>query len=276
MIRFIIDSTFGISKEFAKKENIKVVSLKMMLDGKTTEETYPDEWEPFYQDLIKSKNFPTSSQPNPQNFIDAIEEIYSEDENAEIIILTIAEFLSGTINSAKIATNNYPNKKIFAVDTGAVCACSVMMLEEMLDMAKKGKTFEEICEIAPKIKENLQILFVPSTMEYLKRGGRVGKLSACILDILKIKPIFRFINNKISVPKKSIGTIKAFSDAITMLPQKIKKISACFIYDKTHLPLLLKKLNEKINKKIDEFAVSPMFGVHVGVGSVGIATLSEY
>ncbi len=276
MIRFIIDSTFGISKEFAKKEKIKVVNLKMMLDGKTVEETYPDEWEPFYQDLIKSKNFPTSSQPNPQNFIDAIEEIYSEDENAEIFILTIAEFLSGTINSAKIAANNFSNKKIAVMDTGAVCACSVMMLEEMLDMAKAGKTFEEIAQIAPKIKENLQILFVPSTMEYLKRGGRVGKLSACILDILKIKPIFRFANNEISVPKKSIGLGKAFSDAISMLPKKIKKMSACFIYDKTHFPLLLKKLSEKISQKIDEFSVSPMFGVHVGVGSVGIATLSEY
>lgn len=276
MIRFIVDSTFGISKEFAKKENIKVVSLKMMLDGKTTEEKYPDEWEPFYEELASSKNFPTSSQPNPQNFIDAIEEIYSEDENAEIFILTIAEFLSGTINSAKIATLNYPNKKIYATDTGAVCACSVMMLEEMLEMAKNGKSFEEIIEIIPKIKENLQIVFVPSTMEYLKRGGRVGKLSACILDILKIKPIFRFINNQISVPKKSLGLGKAFADAISMLPKKIKKISACFIHDKTHLPLLLKKLNEKISQKICEFSVSPMFGVHVGVGSVGIATLAEY
>lgn len=277
MIRFIVDSTFGITKEFAEQNKIKVVKLKMMLDGETVEEGFQDEWAPFYEKIKNSKNFPTSSQPNPQAFSDAIEEIYSEDKNAEIFILTIAEYLSGTINSATIAASSFEGKKIKAIDTGAVCACSVMMLEEMIELAKEGKTFEELVEIAPKIKENLQIQFVPSTMEYLKRGGRIGKLSATILDVLRIKPIFLFKNNEISVTKKTLGLGKAIVEAIAMLPKKIKKMAACFIYEETNLPMLYNKLAAKFpNMKIKKFAVSPMFGVHVGIGSVGIATLAEY
>lgn len=277
MIRFIVDSTFGITREFAEENKIKVVKLKMMLDGETTEEGFHDEWNAFYEKIKTSKNFPTSSQPSPQAFIDAIEEIYQEDKDAEIFILTIAEYLSGTINSANLAVSNFEGKKIKAIDTGAVCACSVMMLEEMIDLAREGKTFEELAEIAPRIKENLQIQFVPSTMEYLKRGGRIGKLSATILDVLKIKPIFLFKNNEISVTKKTLGLAKAIVDAISMLPKKIKKIAACFIYEETNLPMLFNKLSAKFPKiKIAKFAVSPMFGVHVGIGSVGIATLAEY
>lgn len=277
MIRFIVDSTFGITKEFAEQNNIKVVKLKMMLDGETVEEGFQEEWKPFYEKIKNSKNFPTSSQPNPQAFTDAIEEVYNEDKDAEIFILTIAEYLSGTINSATIATSNFEGKKIIAMDTGAVCACSIMMLEEMIDLANEGKTFEEIAEIAPKIKENLQIQFVPATMEYLKRGGRIGKLSATILDVLRIKPIFLFKNNEISVTKKTLGLGKAIVDAISMLPKKIKKIAACFIYDDLNLPMLYNKLAAKFPKiKIEKFGVSPMFGVHVGIGAVGIATLAEY
>ena len=166
MIRFIVDSTFGITKEFAIKENVKVVNLKMLLDDETTEEGFPEQWPAFYEKLINSKNFPTSSQPSPQAFIDAINEIYAEDKNAEIIILTIAEYLSGTINSAKLAVQNFENKKIYATDTGAVCACSVMMLEELIELAKNGTSFEELINIIPNIKSKLQIQFVPSTMKY--------------------------------------------------------------------------------------------------------------
>ena len=277
MIRFIVDSTFGITKEFAEENNVKVVKLKMILDGETTEEGYQGTWAEYYEKIKNSKNFPTSSQPSPQNFIDAINEIYSEDANAEIFILTIAEYLSGTINSATLAANSFEGKKIKAIETGAVCACSVMMLEEMLSLSKQGKTFDEISALAPKIKENLGILFVPATMEYLKRGGRVGKLAANVLDILKIKPIFSFKNNVISIPKKSIGLGKAFIDAISLLPAKIKKMAACFIYEEINLPKLYDKLVAKFPKlEIKKFPVSPMFGVHVGIGAVGIATLSEY
>lgn len=277
MIRFIVDSTFGITKKFAQSNNVKVVKLKMMLDGETVQEGFHDEWQPFYEKLMTSKNFPTSSQPSPQEFIDAIEEIYQEDKNAEIFILTIAECLSGTINSATLASKNFENKKIMAIDTGAVSACSLMMLEEMIELAREGKTFEEILEIIPRIKENLQIQFIPSTMEYLKRGGRIGKLSATILDVLKIKPIFLFENNKISVTKKVLGIGKAVIDAIAMMPQKLKKISACYIYKDTNLQLLFNKLSAKFpTQKIEKYPVSPMFGVHVGIGSIGIATLSEY
>ena len=89
MIRFIVDSTFGITREFAEENNVKVVKLKMILDGETTEEGYQETWAEYYEKIKNSKNFPTSSQPSPQNFIDAINEIYSEDANAEIFILTI-------------------------------------------------------------------------------------------------------------------------------------------------------------------------------------------
>ena len=277
MIRFIVDSTFGVSRKFAEENKVKVVKLKMLLDGETTEEGFHETWTEFYEKLKNSKNFPTSSQPSPQAFVDAINEIYSEDENAEIFILTIGERLSGTINSATLAANSFEGKKIEAIDSGAACTCSFLMLEEMMKLANSGKTFEELSALAPKIKENLSIAFVPATMEYLKRSGRVGKLAASVLDILKIKPIFYFKNNELSVPKKSLGLAKAFIDAISLLPAKIKQLAVCYIYEELNLPKLIEKVKAKFPKlEIRKIPVSPMFGVHVGIGAVGVAALSEY
>ena len=151
------------------------------------------------------------------------------------------------------------------------------MVEEIVDLIKAGKSFDEIVNRAiPVLKENLEIQFVPETMEYLKRGGRIGKLSATLASILKIKPVFSFKNGMISIKKKVLGIGKAISDMISLLPQKLKKLYVCYIYDDTNVDTIKRKL-EQSNIKYDGIVnVTPVFGSHVGIGAIGIASLQEY
>ena len=154
---------------------------------------------------------------------------------------------------------------------GLVVLLSFIAQKEMLSaVSAKG---DKAISIVPYIL----CAVIPATMEYLKRGGRVGKLAASVLDILKIKPIFHFKNNILSVPKKSLGLAKAFIDAISLIPAKIKQLAVCYIYEELNLPKLIEKVKAKFPKlNIRKIPVSPMFGVHVGIGAVGIATLAEY
>lgn len=277
MIRLIVDSTFGLSKEYAQKNNIEVVNLKMILDGEIYDEGFEDTWGDFYEKMKASKSFPTTSQPSPQDFMDAIDKIYSEDENAEILILTISNALSGTINSATIAAQSYKDKTVVAHDSKQAATCGRLLTEEVVDHINKGISFNDLLNLLPTIENALKIQFVPDSMDSLKRGGRIGTLSATLASILKIKPLFKFADGKISITKKVLGLSKAITDAILELPKKMKKLYICYIYDKINVPKIAEKLKSMLGlENIEAVGLEPVFGVHVGIGSIGLASLEEY
>ncbi len=277
MIRLIVDSTFGISRKYAEENKIEVVRLKMILGEEIYEEGFEDTWADFYEKMKTSKYFPTTSQPSPQDFMDAINKIYSEDPDAEILILTISNALSGTINSATIAANSFEGKRVVAHDSRQAATCGRMMTEEVVDHIKAGISFDELLELLPKIEKSLAIQFVPDSMDALKRGGRIGTLGATLANILKIKPLFKFADGKLSITKKVLGLTKAITDAISLLPKKLKKIYICYIYDKVNVPKIAEKLKQMLGlENIEEVGLEPVFGVHVGIGAIGIASLAEY
>ncbi len=277
MIHIIADSTFGIPKNYADKHSINIVNLKLILDDVVSEEGFEEDWENFYSRLKASKNFPSTSQPSPEDFIEKIKKVYDEDKDAEIIILTISQALSGTINSATLAVKEFNDKKIIAIDSAEAAACGRIMVEEVVDLIDKGKSFEEIVNKAiPILKQKLMIQFVPETMEYLKRGGRIGKLSATLASILKIKPVFNFRDGMISITKKVLGLGKAISDMIAELPEKLKKLYVCYIDDDSNVNSILKKLDQSNIKYNGVAKIGPVFGCHVGIGAVGLASLEDY
>lgn len=277
MIRLIVDSTFGISRKYAEENNIEVVHLKMILGNETYEEGFEDTWADFYEKMKVSKYFPTTSQPSPQDFIDAINRIYDKDPDAEVLILTISNALSGTINSATIAANSFEGKRIVAHDSKQAATCGRMLTEEVVEHIKNGITFDNLLELLPKIESALAIQFVPDSMDALKRGGRIGTLGAAIANILKIKPLFKFSNGKLTITKKVLGLTKAITEAIALLPKKLKKLYICYIYDKVNVPKITEKLKSMLGfENIEEVGLEPVFGVHVGIGAIGLASLEEY
>lgn len=277
MIRLIVDSTFGISRKYAEENNIEVVHLKMILGNETYEEGFEDTWADFYEKMKVSKYFPTTSQPSPQDFIDAINRIYDKDPEAEVLILTISNALSGTINSATIAANSFEGKRVVAHDSKQAATCGRMLTEEVVEHIKNGITFDNLLELLPKIESALAIQFVPDSMDALKRGGRIGALGAAIANILKIKPLFKFSNGKLTITKKVLGLTKAITEAIALLPKKLKKLYVCYIYDKVNVPKITEKLKSMLGlENIEEVGLEPVFGVHVGIGAIGLASLEEY
>lgn len=276
MIKLIVDSTFGLTKEYIKENDISVVNLKLILDGVVTDEGGVDKWAEFYERLEKSENFPTTSQPSPQDFISAIEKIYKKEENAEVLILTIAESLSGTINSAKLAVKEFENKKIEVMDSHQGTVGSKILCEAVVDKINAGSNFEEIVEYVKVLQKKIELFFVPTTMEYLKRGGRIGKLSATLASVLSIKPIFLFKDGVISVSKKVLGLSRALNDMVLSLPKELEKLYICYIYNNENVKLIADKLKTLINlDNIEIMPVSPVFGCHVGIGALGLAALAK-
>lgn len=276
MIKLIVDSTFGLEKKYIEENDIKVVSLKLLLGDKTFVEEGPSTWDTFFDEFEKSKDFPKTSQPSPEDFIKALKQIYKKNEDAKVIILTISSFLSGTINSANIAKNHFPNKEIKVMDSLQATVGSKILLEKVVEDIKAGKNFKQVIENIESTRNRIDLFFVPASMEYLKRGGRIGVLSAALASVLSIKPIFHFKNGAITITKKVLGLSKALIDMVLLLPKKLEKVYVCYIHSQQHIAQIVEKVKALLGfEKVELMPVCPVFGAHVGIGAVGIAALAS-
>lgn len=278
MIRLIVDSTCCMSKEYAKKNGIEIVNLEVMLGDLHQEEGFSDNWKEFFVKLKGTKDFPKTSQPAPERFEKACEKILKEDKDAKIIILTISNTISGTINAAQIAASKFPKGTVFAIDSGACVQSNLVIAEEIIERIKKGITIDTLLREIEKMKAHAMIQFVPSTMEYLKRGGRIGALSATIANVLNIKPIITFKNGVLSSKKKTLGMMNAITEMVKSIPEKFKKLKLAYIYESDFLVKLQEKVKSFLgmDKTLEVAAIGPVVGSHIGIGAIGIATLEDY
>lgn len=276
MVKFIVDSTFGITRDYATENGIKVVTLTLSIGTKEYTEGYPEEWDGFYKDLARSKNGAKTSQPSPEKFTAAIDEILAEDCDSEIMIFTIADRLSGTIGSAKIAVAAYPDKKIAAINSCEAGPSALMFLRELVDARNAGATFDEITELASDLQQRIAMQFVPASLTELARGGRVNKLLSRVGNILKIKPVFEFAKNDLTIYAKALGLNRAVDAALAHMPQKFDRLLVYYIGDDKNVQVLKDRLNKKFGlTEIEVVPMCPVGGVHIGIGTVGIVTLAS-
>lgn len=274
MVYLVVDSTCCVSEQYVKDNNIKVIDLKVTLDGVTRTEGFEDTWGSFFSALKNTKSFPQTSQPSPVEFEEIYKSIFEKDKLAEIVVVTLSSSLSGTVNSARLAAQSVNPERIFIVDSGQTCQSELLLIEEVVEMIKQGKTGKEIEQVANDLKTKICIQFVPSTMEYLKRGGRISLLSATFASVLNIKPILCFKNGVLTCAKKVLGMGKALSEMIANVPKTVKKIYVCYINESEYLQKLIDKVNATFHTNIVEGKnIGPIVGSHIGMGAVGLATI---
>lgn len=274
MIKLVIDSTSYIEKEYAQKHDIKVVNLNTTINDYSIEEGFEDNWNTFFDKLKNSKDFPKTSQPTPAEFEGVYNEILLKNPETEIITITLSQSLSGTYNSARLAAENVNKNKIFVIDSGQTAQSQLLFLEQIIELIEQGKTAKEIFDMQENLRKSVCIQFVPQTMEYLKRGGRIDLLSATIASVLNIKPILSFKNGKLENTKKCLGMQKAISEMVAEIPKTVKKIYVCYIHEAEWTQKLMDKVNQAFNFGITQAKkIGPVIGSHIGIGAVGLAYL---
>ncbi len=267
-IRIITDSTASIPREFVKEHDLIIVPLKITLDQEESYDYWEDEYHVFYDKLAKSKSFPTTSLPSPEEFDQKFSEVVANGDQA--VCLTISSSLSGTYNSARLAAEKYGDS-IAVVDSGQTCQALWLLVEEIEELIEQGLSAVEIGKQMEQIKKKTFIHFIPETMEYLKRGGRISLLKASMATFLKIKPTLTFNDGKLENTKKSIGMGRAVRDLFEGLPKKIKKIFAIHIGDNPFFEKIKQIVSEKFKGiLVREGNISPIVGAHIGPGAIGI------
>lgn len=276
-IKIITDSTSYISKIILDKLDIEILSLSVSFGDETYKEIEISNKD-FFEKLNKNIKFPKSSQPALNDVIKLFDNILKNGD--DLIGIFLSSEMSGTYSSAVMVKNEmmskYPERKIEIIDSRSNCMQLGFSVIVAAEAAKKGDDFENIIENVNQVILKSRFIFIPDTLEYLHRGGRIGMAKSLIGSVLKIKPILSVKNGitynvmKVRTRKKAINSLIDLFNSDIIKNEFMDAVIHHIDCEKDALELA-KIINEKSNKKIEIVDIGPVIGVHVGPGAIGIA-----
>lgn len=279
-IALITDSTCGLSQDLIEQYNVQILRLKIIYKDKSYIDGIDITPEEVYAKL--EQELPTTSMPSYQDACDLFESLIDEGYT-HAIALPISSGLSGTINSLLLAAEQYADKlKTFVFDTKILSMAVGLSVIEIGKMIKAGESFDYICKEIPKLREKTSMYFVVDTLEYLIKGGRIGKVSGALGQILNLKPILSIDNNdgkyithsKVRGSKQSLKELVKIGTEILNRSKGKVVIMTGTMYEE--LETLKKIFNEHKNTTfLYTGTLTPVVGVHSGPRLLGFAILEE-
>lgn len=200
-VRIIVDSTADVSEKI--RGRLTVVPLTVHFGDEEYIDGVTISRQEFYEKLIESDVLPSTSQATPAAFASVFAEVAANSESA--VVLTISSKLSGTYQSAMIAAEDYPDN-IFVVDGKSAATGSGILAELALRLADSGMEAKEIADRLTEERENVCLIALLDTLEYLKRGGRISKAVAFAGGILSIKPVIGLREGEVIMLGKARGS----------------------------------------------------------------------
>ncbi len=275
-VRIIVDSAADVA------ENIKdkVTTLPMTLRFGETE--YTDgvtiTKHEFYEKLIESDALPTTSQIMPLAFEQAYKQALSKGE--DLIVITLSSKLSGTYQSALIAKDEVGADNIYVVDSLSVAVGEGILAERAVELMEEGKNANEIAEVLTKERENIRVIALLNTLEYLKKGGRISKTVAFAGEMLSIKPVVNIVNGEVNL----LGKARGSKQGNNLLVKEIENAGGVDFEKPVLLgytgleSTLLHKYIEDSRDLWKDYAedlpyalIGGIIGTHVGPGAVAVA-----
>jgi DegV family protein with EDD domain len=206
----VIDSTADFPEAPERYANFRVVPLYVLFGEESFKDYVDITPDRFYERLQTEAQLPTTSQPTPGDFLATYEELAPHYER--IIVLTIAATLSGTYGSAQTAVELLGGDKVRVIDSGTVSASLGLLAIGVQQRLERGTTDEEIDAFVAHYQREHHLLFTVSTLEYLAKGGRIGRAAAFAGNLLNVKPILAIRDGEVIPLKRVRGNHKAFAE----------------------------------------------------------------
>lgn len=184
----ITDSASDILQNEAAALDVRLVQLDIMLGGEHFDRNTHETFDRFYATLAARDDFPTTSQPAPDAYLELYEQARRADE--DVLVICLSGALSGTVESARIAADlSGWGERIAIMDSRHAIASQRMLVEEAVRLRDKGWTPREILPRLEYLRDHIRICGVLDKLEYLRRGGRIPAGLAKVGDLLSIKPV---------------------------------------------------------------------------------------
>ena len=271
MIHVIVDSTSGVTEEsLAKHKNLHLIPLTLVINGEYVPETEATVSQVIEYSEATKKSIPTS-QPSTGDFLELFNKIPAEDA---IIILCITTAVSGTYNGAVLAAKQSKRDQIAVINTRTTAIGILQMAQDALELIDAGVSFDDLVKKLLDISERMRTTFTVDSLEYLRRGGRIGKAAGIIGSILKIKPcIYLNKNNEVDVLDK----VRTRKKAVASLLNYLHNNSPCKRIGIVHIENIegAKELQRQVQSEYPDIEVTvtggtPVLACYLGPGLVGI------
>ena len=275
MTTIITDSTSYINPKLIEEFNIKIASLYFVFNQEDVKETDISNQE-FYKRMAQ-EGIPISSQPA----LGELETLMKEelDLGNDLIGVFISSNFSGTFNSAYMLKSQleeeYPERKIEIIDSRSNSMQLGFAALTGARLAQENKPFQEIVKAINHNIERSRFLFIPENLTYLEKGGRIGKASALVGNVLKITPILTVENGITEIFKKVRTKTRAIDTMLNKMMEDHKngtvlEIAVHHINCEEEALILKDKIKDLINVNIVISDIGPVIGLHVGPGAIGI------
>lgn len=279
--KIVTDSTTDLPLDYIKENNLEVLSFHYHMNGIAYGEDKELESKEFYRLMREEGMLPTTSQINPEQYMECFRKVLEETKN--ILCIVFSSALSGSFNSARIAaedmTEECPEAKIIVIDSKCASLGEGLFVHKALQKQKSGASMEETAAYLEEIKLNVVHNFTVDDLNHLYRGGRVSKTAAFLGTLAGIKPMLHVDDEGRLIPLKKIhGRKKSLLALVSDMEEKVKDYDGendiVFIshgdavedaeYVKAEIQKRLGIENVVLN------CISPTIGAHAGPGTIAL------
>ena len=269
----VLDSTADFPQGPQRFANWRIVPLYVRFGTETFRDYVELGPDAFYERLRSASELPSTSQPTPADFLRTYQELDGYDR---ILSLHIPLTLSGTVQSARVAGQELATGKVRAIDSGTVSAGLALLAIAIQARLERGTTDEEIDALVDRFQRESRIIFTVDTLEFLAKGGRIGKAAAMAGTLLNIKPILAIEQGEVVPVKRVRGAHKAFLEFVDAFEQgSVDRPSLKVGIAHADSPDRLEALREVVRRtrphaQIEvESMLGAVVGTHAGPGAVG-------
>jgi len=279
-VAVITDSTAYLPDELLKKYQVEIVPLSIIWEDKTYRDGVDIQPAEFYKRLVTSKAMPTTSQVTISSMKTAFDSLL--EQGYDVLGIFISSKFSGTVASALQAREMIPNStdRIAIVDSLSTTMALGWPVLTAARAAQSGEDLVSCTKVAEAARDNSGVLFVVETLEYLRRGGRIGGAQALLGTVLNIKPVLEMCQGQIE-PVERIRTKTKALDRVTELVveriagRKPVRLAAVHANAEAEASLLLEAACARLNP-IESYCcpLSPVVGSHAGPGTVALTYMA--
>jgi DegV family protein with EDD domain len=279
-VAVVTDTTQYIPPEIMERHGIRLVSLYVNWAGRTDRESDLGDYDGFYDHMRTAATLPSTSQPSVGDFLAAYEPLL--DAGDDVLSIHLSGGISGTVSAAQQARDalierGIAPERIQVLDSETGCAGHGLMAIAATNAARSGAGLQAATDAAVALRRQMKILFAVDTLEYLRRGGRIGAAQAWVGSALKIKPILTI--------DREIQPIERVRTAGRALQRMVDHLTDCreagadlFFVQHIQAHDVAARLVEhgrEIYGREPEFVseIGPVIGAHVGPGLFGVTGL---
>jgi len=276
-VRIVTDSTSDFPADMAAELKVPIVPLSVIFGDEVLQEGRDISHDEFYERLVREKSVPTTSAPSVGDFLEVYEPLLKETN--EIVSIHLSSKLSATYNNACQAARQLSDQgaQIEVIDTQTLSFGVTFLAAAAARAALKGAGMDEIKQLVSSMTSRVKILIALDTLEYLRRGGRIGRARAFLGAVMRVKPLLSIRDGEVH-PEERVRTHKLAIERVFQIvtSYRVQEVAVGYSTNKQEAEDLRLRFVEAIpgvTTYLQE--LGPVLGVHGGPGTLGVGVLER-